>query len=515
MRLRAIFALFIRSVREDMRAKFTPIAWSTLVLVILFFVAINQRSFARQPAPGLQVFFIVMLVNLFGLVLAGLTAFCSAITEEKEDDTLGLLRMTSLNPVSILLGKGLSRFVNGALLLLAQLPFSMLCVTLGGVSIAHILKGYEVLLWTLFLLCNLGLLMSVIAKKTGIAVAYTLVVGLLIYVIGPVAYIWQTEVNRRSVPPSGLWSDFLGLLFANNPVMLLGSMIFGPLGRMRIADSPLLFNLILGTAFFLLAWALFGRFCSGTADTAPRKKRSTKSTDQLRIPRPGKRSIAWKDFWFLIGGRRGLIIRYIGLGVIIFGLSAFMLFENSYSDQEDVGGMFIVIAGIAMGVELILLGARIFGVERKRLTLSSLLTMPLPLGRIVRHKIIGTLPAFIPGLTFVVIGLFLSPRLVDEFFRDLSRVRTSEFFLITYCFTHVFTVPLLACWLSLKLRRGAVAAAIALGAVVDIIFAVIVSESGSSSETELLFFGTIALVVLNIVLIYRIRAALPLAAAAD
>ena len=515
MKLRAIFALFIRSVREDLRAKFTPIAWSTLVLVILFFIAVNQRQFARSPAPGLQVFFIVMLVNLFGLVLAGLTAFCSAITEEKEDDTLGLLRMTNLSPVAILLGKGISRFVGGALLLLAQLPFSMLCVTLGGVSITHILKGYEVLLCTLFLLCNLGLLMSVVAKKTGIAIAFTLVVGVFIYFIGPAIYIWKTGVFPSSVPPSGLWNDFLGYLFANNPVLILGSMLFGAPGRLPVAANPLLSHAIAGTTFFLLAWALFGRFCSGTADTAPRKKRFAKSTNTLRMPRPGLRAIAWKDFWFFVGGRRGLIIRYIGYGVIIFGLAGFMLFENSRTDAEDMGAMFVVLAGMCIGVELVLIGARIFGVERKMLTLSSLLTLPLPLGRIIRHKLIGALPSFIPGLTFVVIGMLLRPIFVDEFFIGISRVRTSEFFLLTYCGLHIFALPLLACWLSLKLRRGAVAAAIAVAAVADILFAVIVDEANRSSETELLVVGSIVLIIINIILARRIVALLPRAAAAD
>lgn len=516
MNLRAIFALFIRSVREDMRAKFTPIAWSALVLVILFFIAINQRSFARQPAPGLQVFFMVMLVNLFGLVLGGLTAFCSAITEEKEDDTLGLLRMTNLSPLAILFGKGTSRFVSGALLLLAQLPFSMLCVTLGGVSAEHILKGYEVLICTLFLLCNLGLLMSVIAKKTGIAVAYTLLVGVLIYAVGPAVYVWKFEISRNSVPPSGWWFEFLGQLLANNPVMILGTMIFGAPGRIPVADSPLLFHSIAGTSFFLLAWALFGRFCSGTADTAPRKKRSASGAKQLRIPRPGGYSIAWKDFWFSIGGRRGLIVRYIGYGVMTFGFAALMLFENNSSDAEEVGTVFIILAGIGIGVELVLAGARIFGIERRMLTLSSLLTLPMPLGRIVRHKMLGALPSLIPGLTFVGVGMMLCPNTVEDFFgHEMSRLGMDEFLILTYVTMHVIALPLLACWLSLKLRRGAVAAALALTAVVNILFVAIVDMAGNSAEEALLLFGTFSLIVVSIVLARRIPVLLPYAAAAD
>ncbi len=222
------FALFIRSLREDARTKFTPISRASLVLVILFFITVNQRNFAAQPAPGLTVFYMVMMVNLFGMVLGGITAFCSAITEEKEDDTLGLLRMTNLSPLAILFGKGISRLVSGALLIVAQLPFTILCVALGGVSATTIWKGYEVLLCTLFFLCNLGMLMSVLSRRTGMAVALAVLIGAVIYVGVPMYYF---SGMARTFGAPGAAPDFAqqaaGYIAVNNPLYQLVMLLQG------------------------------------------------------------------------------------------------------------------------------------------------------------------------------------------------------------------------------------------------------------------------------------------------
>ncbi len=512
--IRPIFALFIRSLREDNRAKFTPIARATLVLVILFFIAMNQRDFARRPAPGLQVFFLVMVINLFGLVIGGITAFCSAITEEKEDDTLGLLRMTNLSPVAILLGKGTSRLVSGMLLLISQVPFSLLCVTLGGVSAAHILKGYEVLLSTLFLLCNLGLLMSVISRKTGVAVALTVFTGTVLYVGAPMAYVASYEF--RSGQPTGPMHDAITYLIANNPMYQLATLVYGsPGGGFPAYQSPLLFHGIAGTVCFLLAWALFGRFCSGTAESAPRKKKATAGAKLLRIPRPGTRAMVWKDFWFLTGGRRGLIARFIGYSVLVFGMLSLVLYNSNYVDSEDVGEMIMSFAGMGLGVELVLSSARIFGLERKWLTLSSLITMPISLGRIARHKVLGMLGSLIPGLCFVAMGAAIAPDSVRELIYHIAENQRNQATLFLYMGTHLLAVPLLTCWLSLKMRRGTVAAALSIGVLWNVIFGVLADEVFRSSQEGWFMFGTFLLVVVSLLLARGIARTLPLAAAAD
>ena len=69
-RLRRIFALFVRSLREQSRAKFTPLARGTVALLILLFIASNERSFASRSAPGQQVLIMVVMVNFFAIAIA-------------------------------------------------------------------------------------------------------------------------------------------------------------------------------------------------------------------------------------------------------------------------------------------------------------------------------------------------------------------------------------------------------------------------------------------------------------
>ena len=78
---------------------------------------------------------------------------------------LGLLRMTDLNSIAILLGKSTSRLVGAFLMLVVQLPFILLAVTLGGVGLIQILAAYSSLLAYLFLVCNLALLCSVAVSQ--------------------------------------------------------------------------------------------------------------------------------------------------------------------------------------------------------------------------------------------------------------------------------------------------------------------------------------------------------------
>src|SRR5207249_1882335 len=149
-------SLFSRAARTDTRAVSMMLARTALMLIVLFsLLPIQAMSrFGAYGAPGLHFFSSVALLNLFFISLAGLSYFASAITEEKEEMMLGLLKMTGLTPVSILLGKSTSRLAGALVLLAAQLPFVLLAVTLGGVTRLQIVAAYCTLGVYCFSLCN-------------------------------------------------------------------------------------------------------------------------------------------------------------------------------------------------------------------------------------------------------------------------------------------------------------------------------------------------------------------------
>ena len=183
--MRALFALFIRSIREDTRAKLPVLLRVALIGIILLIIWSSHRNFTQSSAPGLQFFTSVMMLNLGFIALAALSLFPSAITEEKEDETLPLLRMTNLNPLSILLGKSTSRLLSSLLLLAVQIPFTLLAITLGGISFGQILSAYAILAATTFFLCNLALLASVISRTTMRASILVGVTGVALYIVLP------------------------------------------------------------------------------------------------------------------------------------------------------------------------------------------------------------------------------------------------------------------------------------------------------------------------------------------
>src|SRR5262249_47455071 len=118
-------------------------------------------------------------LNMVLISLAGISFFATAITEEKEEDTLGLLKMAGIDPVGILLGKSTSRLLGAALLLLVQFPFTLLAITLGGVTLGQVLAAYFSLTAYMVLLANVGLLCSVVFQRGGMA---SIITGLVLVV---------------------------------------------------------------------------------------------------------------------------------------------------------------------------------------------------------------------------------------------------------------------------------------------------------------------------------------------
>lgn len=101
-------------------------------------------------APGLRFFQYLVTLNGCLIGLAGIGFFSSAITEEKEEGTLGLMQMTGISPLGILFGKLVSRLLQASLLIIIQIPFTLLAITLGGITLPQILATYSTLLCSCF-----------------------------------------------------------------------------------------------------------------------------------------------------------------------------------------------------------------------------------------------------------------------------------------------------------------------------------------------------------------------------
>ena len=108
-------ALLKRSILTDSRSvgNYLSALAGGIVFFILFLIIGESRNFT-----GLSYLKTISLTNLFIITITGVVGFSSAITEEKEDDTLGLLLMSGISPTTLIFSKAISRTIRGLYLTL-------------------------------------------------------------------------------------------------------------------------------------------------------------------------------------------------------------------------------------------------------------------------------------------------------------------------------------------------------------------------------------------------------------
>jgi hypothetical protein len=521
--MRALFALFIRSVREDMRAKLPPILRTAMVVIVLLVLWSSQRSFSYRTAAGIELLMIVMFLNAGFLAVAAVSIFPSAITEEKEDETLPLLRMTNLNPLSILLGKAAPRLLGAMLLLAVQVPFTILAITLGGVTMSQVLGAYAILGATAVFLCGIALFASVYCRTALRASFLTGILGGLFYVGLPLLGI-ALALNRMrpwAMVGSNASEHFFIWLVESNPVFGIGMLI--ERSTSAVVWPVVWRNLAGGAIFAGLAWLLFDRYCAQLGEGVTTAKKGKDGRPRRRwasVPRTWRWPMIWKDFYFMVGGRTGFLLR-CGLGLVVF-LCAYGYTEwidppyqyrnsgyNSYysypsnSDYdhppsfyfwEQVAAIMAVVAMMACGLELLLHTSRLFGVERSRQTLSSLVILPWNQRRIIFQKAVGCLGALLPWFLLAFAALILHwEGVIEELEHEVGRISwerdKDDLAALLYVFLQGVLLLLVIVWFSLRIRRGALPAAIAVMATWNILFGIWVDEVNHRNEVDVLFAG--------------------------
>jgi hypothetical protein len=457
-------ALFERSLRLETRS--AVMCWSRVALLgIMLFFLISVQTMARvgwYGAPGLYFVQEMVWANLVFITLAGLSYFASAITEEKEEMMLGLLRMTNLNPVAILLGKSTSRLIGALLLLLAQLPFILLAVTLGGVGLLQIAAAYGTLLAYVFLLCNLALVFSVIFRNTGAAAAVTLFLLFLFFV----GHDWAAaivqdlalshHVNAFFTDAINVWRDATP---SERLLTIFRTGFTGPVVGFQIVS-----NLVAGVLLFFLAWALFDPCTRAEKDSSPSRfwfgrRKSRRSRIPPRLV--GFRAITWKDFTFIGGGLGGLVVKFGVVGVLVAFCNAIAYWNGARLTRELEGGTLIWISLFTTALFLAVESSRIFKDEVRWKTLSSLMTLPISVPELAYRKVAGALAGTLPLLAGFILGVLLVPDKVGNFFDEMFKEPDSFGLLIVMILQYILFLHLTA-FLSIVLKRGALPLAFAI-----------------------------------------------------
>lgn len=517
--LRGIFALFFRSLRGDARSVWVHLAWLFLLLVIYIALWFAQVQADYLGAPGRNFFRYVIYLNAIFVTLLGVSYFSSAISEEKEEDTLGLMTMAGISPLGILLGKSTTRLFQVFLLLALQYPFTLLAITLGGLKPDQISAAYLALLAYTILLANVGLFCSVVSRRNRDAASLTVLL-LIGYIFTPLFAL--IGVSFLQFQGGADWQSVAPLL---KPILAWVSKtsVFTQLYEVtetgyQLSFTPqLLTNFLGGIVFFLLSWWLFPLVSHEPATDATTRVMVPLKTSSRRWFGAGRAwsdSLAWKDFHFVAGGWYGIVIRiglYAGLYVLTI-LVSYPWWNSRFTELnwKDVTYGYQIFLPPLFAVDCALCASRLFQEEIRHQTLGALLMLPQSVAKVCYSKIIGCVVGLVPGM----IALFIAFCVLS---RDVGVIATNNLNIAFACWyvANLFLLIHLSLLFSLYLRWGAFAMAIAVifGFMFVSVFCaeqLMIRWRGSMHPSEVLGFLTypiiIACVGCHVVLLLRIPA---------
>jgi hypothetical protein len=398
-----LLALFDRSLRADTRAHSTYRQRGGLAGILLMGILVVGIESRAPAVTGLRLFYVLMWLQGLAITILGVSWFASAITEEKEETTLGLLQMTNLNPVSLLLGKSASRLCGALLLLLAPLPFAILTVMLGGVSLDQIQAGYCTLIAYTFLVSNLALLWSVLMPSTSVTALGVTASLLSLFLASPLLReMRDLLLSMDWLTPGGTVDRHLKTLSEAMRLMSPSERLTSILQtgfHARPIGWQVVSNLVIGTLCFVLAWAVFTRFADRAQTRLAIGERLERDPGRTakKPPRVWRNALAWKDFYFLSGGWPAVLSRFMVYGLAVAG--GMLARKNGEPTNLGVAFCFVAVGGPV--IELAAIAARAFGPEVRDHTWASLALLPMTTGQIVRSKLLGALLGYLPALCAV------------------------------------------------------------------------------------------------------------------
>ena len=447
-----VLALLERSLRVDARAWGPHLARFGLMAAIYIAVAYASQTSSMFGAPGLRFFRSIAYLNLAFMTLLGITFFSTAVTEEKEEDTLGLMLMAGISPLGILLGKSGGRLVQALLLIAVQYPFTLLAVTLGGVTQDQVWSTYAGMLAYMFMLAGVGLFCSTLSSRNRSA-SFRLIAVILAYWIIPLIVgrvISLNTISNRSI------AEFATAVSESCLFIQMGTILSSSF-QTTLWSYQVISNLCLGGLGFFGSWALFGLAMREPSTEANSRGLVTRSRGRLRWFAPGRPwnpPIAWKDFHFVSGGIPSVLIR-CGLCVLLY----FVVFVctgffgggmGMLNTVKQTDSMFLVLMMLAVTLDAGMVVSRSLGDEVRSQTLATLLLLPTSSGRILYGKILGSLLGWLPGPVCLLASMLLL---------TYGRESTWDFFYqggaACWLVAHLILVPHAAAVLAMYVRWGA------------------------------------------------------------
>jgi len=205
-----------------------------LIGLLSFYFTFNYSFNNNIDYSGILQIYLILAVIEFGLVLFVVPAFtASAISGEREKQTLEILLTTKLKPSQIIFGKLLSSISSTLLLVFSSLPILAIVFSIGGIRLFDLIQLMLFCVTTAIFVGSIGIFFSTCFKKTVPSTVFTygsiilLVIGTLAiiavsYMIGVRNYdnLYSASSTMIEYNPPGV-GHAINLLLINPAVSLL------------------------------------------------------------------------------------------------------------------------------------------------------------------------------------------------------------------------------------------------------------------------------------------------------
>ncbi len=413
---------------------------------VAFLLTMGALLWLLWPADGIQDLggqevrrlLMVLGIGQLAMVILIAPAFTStAITIERDRNTLESLLATPMSPLSIVFGKMTGSLTFLVLLVLSGVPVLATLLLLGGVEFTEILAVAAVLLLSAVHLGSIGLLVSVLSKRSyrAIIITYCALLVVVFALAGPVWPISGTLIRRGGPVAAGI----MHVLASMSPLEAMLS-ILTPDGPYAIGAKgwPAFWQLYIPLSILTtvgVAIVVLRGLNKSLIPARPREGLKVVERGHLTgrsvlylfffDPRKRKRNIAWWQNPVLVKecrSRRTLQLHWLARATAIcLMISIALMVLVSISVQAFVGESASMVTGIATAIGvlmvtlIILVGpAMTSGAvcsDRESGVWDLMRTAPLPAWRIVSGKfqaslipllllIIGTAPALVILLVF-------------------------------------------------------------------------------------------------------------------
>lgn len=385
--LSGIWQLTRVALRMDSRRIGPHLTRLALGALLLWVVASMEFSRGATIAPGLRLFRSQLAMTHLFLTVDSLFGYSLLLLEEKEAGTLELMRLAGLNSLSVLLGKVLPRLTESFLLLAVQFPFTLMAITLGGLTPDQVIGVYVALLAYLWLAAMIGVWCSIQCQNQWSAVSYA---GVALFAYNfPYASVWLgsmfslgTSSWDRVCLPLRLWA-ITESGFNESAV-----------------GSAVLLAIIAGTMIGLFSWWQLAR--TMTAPVAASRSKPSRPSQRV-----WERPLFWKDFSYLMGGRTGLVIR-TSLYVAIL---AWM--TTIHDEFPRIAVWTALIGGAVSLIDGTWTASRLFSEEKREQTWSTLVLTPQTVAQLVRDKwngwLLGHAPSILLPYAFIILAILAFP----------------------------------------------------------------------------------------------------------